>query len=93
MQEWSEWGKRVCEYGIKTGCREARELSLWSEVSRTLLSLTSVGRPLYLRFFCSFCRETFFFFSYFMAMPLGIWDLSSLTKDRTCTPCNESAAS
>ena len=27
------------------------------------------------------------------AMPHGMWDLSSLTRDRTCTPCIGSAKS
>ena len=33
--------------------------------------------------------KKFFFhnFFYFLAMPHGMWDLNSLTRDQTCTPC------
>ena len=29
------------------------------------------------------------FFSFFVAMPHGMQDLSSLTRDQTCVPCSE----
>ena len=29
----------------------------------------------------------FFFFQFFLSALRGMWDLCSLTKDRTCTPC------
>ena len=38
-----------------------------------------------------FCR--FFFFFFFLTTPCGMWDLSSLTRDRTCAPCIGSAES
>ena len=27
---------------------------------------------------------------FILAVPRGMWDLSSLTRDRTCVPCSES---
>ena len=34
-----------------------------------------------------------FFLSYFLAVPCGMWDPSSLTRDQTCTPCARSVKS
>ena len=31
-----------------------------------------------------------FFFFFFLAMPRGMWDLSSWTRDQTHAPCSES---
>ena len=42
------------------------------------------------------CPATFryiFFFFFFLAAPHGMWDLSSLTRDRTHAPCSGSAES
>ena len=33
------------------------------------------------------------FIYFFLAAPQGMWDLSSSTRDRTCTPCIGSAGS
>ena len=33
------------------------------------------------------------FFVFFLAIPNGMWDLSSLTKDQTCAPCPGSSES
>ena len=43
----------------------------------------------YLFFFLSFFLSFFFF----LDAPRGIWDHSSLTKDRTHFPCSQSAES
>ena len=34
-----------------------------------------------------------FYFLYFLAFPLGMWDLSSSTRDKTHAPCSRSVAS
>ena len=35
----------------------------------------------------------FFLLIYILSMPCSMWDLSSLAKDETCAPCNESLES
>ena len=38
-------------------------------------------------------KKFFFFFFNFLAIPHGMWDLSSLTKDGTSVPCTGSVES
>ena len=47
-----------------------------------ILNLLSINKSFHLfRFF-----SMFFFF--FLALPWGMWDFISLTRDRTCAPCS-----
>ena len=40
-----------------------------------------------------FFNKLAFYFYLFLAILLGLWDLSSLTKDQNCGPCSEKAES
>ena len=39
----------------------------------------------------AFMQHLYFFTVYILTMPFGMWDLCSLTRDRTHIPCSESA--